>query len=238
VANALREITAADTAEREDMWRRHWDLHNAESQARLDALHASQDSIGHVGDHAVNNYRFYGPIGTRTATGMLLDREAAEESRRKVVVRRDAEDASSRLTATMYHLTKTDLDHQKALDEAAFWCDQVAHRKDTLVSVIHENKDIQKQFEESVVEDRKAREADRIMEAAERNKRYKEMADVRQSRKDAEKEADTTEALRRLEEREAHMQEYKAVERAALEVECDIKKKEMAVLSRIISHQG
>ena len=80
VAQALRELNAADAAEREDMWRRHWDLHNAESQRRLDALHAAQDTIGHVGDHAVNNYRFYGPIGTRTATGMLLDREVSMSS--------------------------------------------------------------------------------------------------------------------------------------------------------------
>ena len=44
MVNALRAVTSEDAAAREDMWRRHWDLHNAESQKRLDALHAAQAS--------------------------------------------------------------------------------------------------------------------------------------------------------------------------------------------------
>lgn len=43
---------------------------------------------------------------------------------------------------------------------------------------------------------------------------------------------------RRIAESEAHQAEYKAVERDALEAEVEIKTKEMAVLSRVISHQG
>lgn len=34
------------------------------------------------------------------------------------------------------------------------------------------------------------------------------------------------------------MADYKAVERAGLEAEVEIKTKEMAVLSRVMSHQG
>jgi hypothetical protein len=166
VVNALRAVTTQDAAAREDMWRRHWDLHNAESQKRLDALHAAQDSVGHVGDHAVNNYRFYGPVATRSATGALLDREAAEEARRKTVVRRDAEDASSRLNAVMYHTAKADLDRHKAMDEAAFWRDQTAVREKRLTEVQQENRELQQQFERVVVEDRKSREAQRALEQA------------------------------------------------------------------------
>ena len=54
-ANALRDLSKADEAERADMWRRHWDQHMEESQYRLDQLHQAQDSIGHIADHAVSH---------------------------------------------------------------------------------------------------------------------------------------------------------------------------------------
>ena len=64
------------------------------------------------------------------------------------------------------------------------------------------------------------------------------MATKRAERKAAEDAADDTERQRRSEEEARHKADYKAVERQALEVEVEIKKKEMAVLSRIMSHQG
>lgn len=237
-ANALRDLSKNDEAERSDMWRRHWDQHMEESQYRLDRLHQAQDSIGHIADHAVNNYRFYGPIATRSATGRLLEREAAEEARRKVVVRRAAEESSERLTATMYHMTRANLDLEKASNEAAFWREQTELCKETLIEVKQENTELQRAFERACEEDKRARREERELEAAERRVRYAELAEVRQDRAEAEEEADIAETERRSAEAEGHQMEYKTIERAALEAEVEIKTAEMAVLSRVISHQG
>lgn len=238
VANALRDLNADDSAERTDMWRRHWDQHMEESQRRLEELHTAQDNMGHIADHAVNNYRFYGPIATRSATGRLLEREAAEEARRKVVVRRAQEESSERLTATMYHMTRATLDDEKAMKEASFWHEQTALCERRLHEVKAENKELQRAFEHAVEEDKKARNEERELEAADRRAMYEQLATVRKNRKTAEEDADAAERKRREAEMDSHMADYKAVERAGLEAEVEIKTKEMAVLSRVMSHQG
>jgi len=238
VANGLRELTSATRSEKADMYRRQWEQHQQQSAARLEILHAAQDSTNPASDHAVNNYRFYGPIGTRGATGAILAREAAEEARRKVVVRRAQEESSDRLTPAMYHMCRADLEYQKACEEAAFWKDQQPLRQQTLQEVKAENTELQRALEENCVEDARLRQADRDAEAAERSLRYKQMMDVRAERAVAEADADRAELERRRADEDAHRAEYKAIERAALEAEAEIKTSEMKVLSRIISHQG
>lgn len=70
VANALRDLNADDSAERADMWRRHWDQHMEESQRRLEELHAAQDNMGHIADHAVRGVVCGGGRGAMKWVGL------------------------------------------------------------------------------------------------------------------------------------------------------------------------
>jgi len=237
VANALRELSRGIRDEAHEMWRRHWEAHTSESNTRLAALHMAQDAAGHTTDHAINNYRFYGPIATQNATGAVLEREAAEEARRKAVIMRAAEESGDRLTATMYHLSRAQLMSQKARGEVDFWGDQEEVRRKVREIVTKENEELQRVFKEYAQHDAQERQRLRDDEEGERIERFNELSCVRQNRAAAEDEADRCEEIRRLAEEEANRSEYKRAERDALEMEAVIKQLEMECLTRGMSHQ-
>lgn len=237
VAQTLRDLSRGVREEANEKWRRHWEAHTQESNVRLEALHRAQDAAGHTSDHAVNNYRFYGPIATKKSTGALLEREAAEEARRKAVTIRAAEEAGDRLTATMYHISRAQLMAAKARGEVQFWEDQESIRKHVREMVKQENQELQAVFKEHCLQDSLERERLRNEEEAERLERFNELSRVRHNRAAAEDEADRCENQRLLAEEEANRAEYKRTERDALEVESQIKQLEMECLTRGISHQ-
>lgn len=237
VAEALRELCRVLRQEVHEMWRRHWEAHTNESNTRLAALHIAQDAAGHTTDHAVNNYRFYGPIATKSATGAVLEREATEEARRKAVVLRAAEETGDRLTATMYHSSRAKLMAAKARGEIEFWGDQEEVRRRVREFVRQENAELQRVFKEYCMHDSQERQRLRDEEEAERLARFNELSRVRQNRAAAEDEADRCEEMRRLAEDEANRSKYKRRERNALEVEARTKMLEMECLTRGISHQ-